>query len=153
MRIAVTSREQAQSFNQFGKVFCVISIHTPGGTPNEFEKNFYRKEILRLCFDDFSDPRLDNLLRQNDSRIRLIRRKDAQAILDFVNFHTNYSSISDFLIHCDAGISRSPGVAVALNEIYNNDKEIPFAWRRYNSFVYRVIMDEYYRRMEKENGK
>ena len=44
--------------------------------------------------------------------------EDAKNIVDFVFKHKDVDNI---VVHCDAGISRSAGVAAALSKIFNND--------------------------------
>lgn len=44
--------------------------------------------------------------------------EDAKNILDFVFKHKDVENI---VVHCDAGISRSAGVAAALSKIFNKD--------------------------------
>lgn len=44
--------------------------------------------------------------------------EDAKNIVDFVFKHNDVNNI---VVHCDAGISRSAGVAAALSKIFNND--------------------------------
>jgi len=48
----------------------------------------------------------------------------------------------DFLIvHCDAGISRSPAIVVAILEYFTGDKQIYKRYPNYNRLVYKLIME------------
>lgn len=50
----------------------------------------------------------------------------------------------DLLIHCSAGISRSPAIAIAMNDIYNLGEDHLRMRTRYNkhsTFVYRIMME------------
>ena len=56
------------------------------------------------------------------------------------------------MIHCEAGMARSPAVALALSEILNVDKNTPEIYvetmyniRHYNYDVKKLILDTYYK--------
>jgi len=67
--------------------------------------------------------------------------------LEIVSFVTKNAKTADRLIvHCEAGVSRSAGVAAAIMKaIYNDDKEI-FNSRRYrpNMTCYRTVLNAFY---------
>jgi predicted protein tyrosine phosphatase len=74
----------------------------------------------------------------------------ARAILAFINAYPNAERI---VVHCDAGLSRSPGVAAALAKIHNGDDSEFF--KRHsglNRRVYRMILDERYGAAAKEDA-
>jgi hypothetical protein len=71
-----------------------------------------------------------------------IQKEDARKILEFVE--KNKDKVDMFVVHCNAGISRSSGTVAALSFIYNGDAAWVFSDRRYipNMLVYKTILDE-----------
>ena len=121
----------------------VISIHTPGDEPADIRHP--NDLVLHLCFSDISDPKLGTKLEiaaaENPGAIAMTMFSDqqARAVLDFVDAMM-VRKITHFLIHCDAGLSRSPGVAVALNQIYNEDRNVPYRYQIFNTWVCNKIL-------------
>lgn len=89
------------------------------------------KDILRLTFSDVD--------RDRDNEIAM-KYRDGVAI---ANFLKNNKEINHIIVHCDAGTSRSAGVAGAIlryfnrddNQIFNNGRYIP------NMNCYRVTLE------------
>ena len=73
--------------------------------------------------------------------IRLFTDNDARIILDFVQ--DCRVDIDLIVVHCEAGISRSAGVAGALSLIYNGSDEYYFHRYLPNIFVYRKILNKF----------
>lgn len=71
--------------------------------------------------------------------IILFNEKDADSILEFVA--TYASDIDSIVIHCEAGKSRSVGVASALSLIYNREDQYYFDHYLPNMLVYRKIIN------------
>lgn len=67
----------------------------------------------------------------------------AEQILDFIaeNYKKGVFPGTNLLIHCDAGISRSAGVAIQF--IIDNDDSFWFQTKHPNRLVYRTILTEY----------
>ncbi len=85
--------------------------------------------------------------------IKLFTDKDAQQILDFINRYEKLykrNESSNVIVHCEAGISRSAGVAGALSLIYNGSDQYYFDKFLPNMFVYRKILNVY---MSKKNDR
>jgi predicted protein tyrosine phosphatase len=110
----------------------VISICSGNDVWPTISKDF--GAVCKLRFDDWDAP-------PDGFECVLFDEHMAARILDFVE--NLPKSITRVIVHCDAGISRSPGVAVALNEIYNSVKIVPPAWQMYNRLVYRTIITVY----------
>jgi predicted protein tyrosine phosphatase len=93
--------------------------------------------VLRLAFLD-----VDAAPGGDDTG--LFSRDQARAVCDFIDMHRAH--LVRLIVHCDAGISRSPaiaaGIAVCLGQ---SDEEF---FRRYqpNRRVYRMVIDEWRRR-------
>jgi predicted protein tyrosine phosphatase len=73
--------------------------------------------IIELDFDDISEKFYEEYIRslQQDEKpkVRPISDEDADKIVQFAQ---HYSDVDTFVVHCDAGISRSSGVMLALCE-------------------------------------
>lgn len=65
----------------------------------------------------------------------------ARQILDFVAAHKN--DVSTIICQCEAGMSRSAGVAAALSHILQGQNKYLYANFEPNKWVYRTIIDEY----------
>src|SRR3954470_5394986 len=103
-KLIVLSQVLAELFEPNGRAIC-ISITDPGQPPAVLSDRF--DAILRLSFSDIRD---DGPV---DGPV-LFSRGDAARVLDFVN---NAAPTEIIVIHCLAGVSRSPGVALALAEM------------------------------------
>lgn len=79
--------------------------------------------------------------------IQLIDDNISSKIIDFVVKNLNVDSI---IVNCEAGISRSAGVAAALSRIFNgDDSELVRAKPFFNRKVYRTILETWeYRLVE-----
>ena len=112
--------------------WAAISITTLGDFPTLSEEN--RLGLLQLAFADTADP----------DRPDSFTASHAAEVLDFVA--QIWDRIEILLIHCEAGMSRSPGVAAALSRIYYGDDG---PWGEYdfpNSLVYQRLVDGHQQR-------
>jgi len=60
------------------------------------------------------------------------------------DFKKCYQQAECFLIHCTIGVSRSPAVAIALNEIFDLGEDSDFLKKKhpcYNKFIYRMLKE------------
>jgi len=95
--------------------------------------------IQRLYFTDADKPGRDVYDREVDEK-DLIGDGDARLVKRLLKLYPD----TDVIVHCDAGISRSAGVAAAIlkaktgddTQIFNNYKYRP------NMRCYRVVLDE-----------
>ena len=99
-----------------------------------------RRGLLRLAFADTDDPNRD------DAFTPALARE----LLDFVD--RMWDEVEVFLIHCEAGLSRSPGVAAALAEIYYNDESLWLAYSFPNQLVYRLLLETHSDMKEPHSG-
>lgn len=72
--------------------------------------------------------------------LTIFNKKDADTILLFVESLKQYSNL--IIVNCEAGISRSAGVAAALSKIYNGHDSFFFKNFLPNMLVYRTILEE-----------
>lgn len=96
--------------------------------------------ILRLSFSDADRPGPDvygNSVDESD----LMTDQDAKRVSDFVLANSG----ADIIVHCDAGISRSAGVAAAIMKYLRGDDKPIFNNLRYcpNMWCYRKTLNAF----------
>ncbi len=166
MKIKVLSRQAMEEFTT-DKNHLIISITDP----NSEKVKIISKPIhmISLQFHDIDNPLVPRnecdrckgtgYLKQfkgiNDGHcykcttmldIKLFSEKQAEFILYYVDYYKK--AVDLIAVHCEAGISRSAGVAGALSLIYNGSDKFYFDNYLPNIFVYRKILNAY---MKKEN--
>lgn len=107
----------------------IISIHSADVNEPNIAANEHIKNVLFLCFDDVVKGEKN-----------FIDQPQAKLINRFVN---EYASLPLCIVSCDAGISRSAGVAAALSLIHNGSDEEIFSDPKFcpNMDVYRAILN------------
>ena len=90
--------------------------------------------VLALKFDD-----IDGKINDIGDADNVLSVDQAKDILDFVIEHINY----DIYVSCDAGISRSAGVVVALHQIFNS-LDVADRYRFHNKFVKNRIKEVWF---------
>ena len=99
----VLSREEAERYEPGEREIC-ISIADPDTDAARLSKRF--AAILRLNFTD--------IVRAEDPSDVLFSDDHARAIRDFID---TWPDAMRIVVHCHAGMSRSPGVALGLCDI------------------------------------
>jgi predicted protein tyrosine phosphatase len=99
----VLSREEAEHYEPRGNEIC-ISISDPESPAARISPRF--AAVLRLNFDDVTE-------RGEPSDI-LFAENHARQISEFLDSWPNAQRV---MVHCNAGVSRSPGVALGLCDI------------------------------------
>ena len=108
------------------------------------------KEILPLCFSDAESVAGTDVYGNPMTSDDLMSDEDARKVVDFVEKYRNEL----ILVHCDAGISRSAGVAAAIlkactgddTQIFDNPYYVPNRW------CYRKVLDAF-AEQEEQNAK
>jgi predicted protein tyrosine phosphatase len=98
--LIVLSREDAESYEPSLKEIC-ISISDPDTEPANISAAF--AAVLRLHFDDVTQ--------RGEPTDILFAQDHARAIVDFVD---GWPDADRLMLHCNMGVSRSPGVALGL---------------------------------------
>jgi len=127
-KLLVLSKSEATRF-QCDKPWACISIGVEKGDWPKINK-VQQVDLLQLFFYDTEFKRED---------VKCIGQEDADLILDFMQ--KNWDNVEYIMVHCLAGMSRSPGVAAAISRIkYGNDD---FYFKNYlpNTMVYRTILN------------
>lgn len=122
----VRSEYNARLF-QCNRPWATISISTLGDFPLLSEDN--RKGLLQLEFADTAES----------DRPDAFTASLARELLGFVD--ELWDQVEVLLIHCEAGLSRSPGVAAALSQIYYGDDGPWFEYDFPNRLVYRLLVE------------
>jgi predicted protein tyrosine phosphatase len=99
----VLSREDAERYEPAGREIC-ISIADPEAEPAHVSNGF--AAVLRLHFTD--------IVEGGEPSDVLFNEEHATAIREFIDAWPDASRI---VVHCHAGVSRSPGVALGLCDI------------------------------------
>jgi predicted protein tyrosine phosphatase len=99
----VLSREEAEHYEPGKREIC-ISIADPDADPANISSRF--AAVLRLHFTD--------VIEQGEPSDVLFCSDHARAIRDFIDSWPNAARV---VVHCNAGVSRSPGVALGLSDL------------------------------------
>lgn len=102
--------------------------------------------ILRLCFADADGvgariwvPQEAAIPNRTAEESDLMTREDAAKVAQFLSRHPN----RDVIVHCDAGLSRSAGIAAAIMKHFNGDDSLVFDSGKYypNMWCYRLTLE------------
>jgi predicted protein tyrosine phosphatase len=99
----VLSREEAERYEPGDREIC-ISIADPDTDPARLSRRF--AAVMRLNFTDVVEP--------EDPSDVIFSDDHARAIRDFID---SWPDAARIVVHCHAGMSRSPGVALGLCDI------------------------------------
>jgi predicted protein tyrosine phosphatase len=137
MKISCHSRSEIDAAIRLAdNPVCVVSITTPGDEPR-FGADYHN--ILGISFDDADRyPREDETWVISDPV--LFTTELAAGVKEFIAAEIA-DGCESILIHCDAGVSRSAGMAAALAKAYTGDDMWFFRHKRPNMLVYRLMMD------------
>lgn len=135
--ILVFCRGHAEDFakepHEFGSA--VVSIKTredPSDPYIKFTDTNNIKEILFMAFND-----VENEVEGG------ITYKEAYRIAEFVRHIAEHrDDVETLVVHCDAGASRSAGVAAAVAKYYFKDDEDFFKRYTPNARCYRLVLEE-----------
>ena len=118
-QIVILSRKDAVRYEPSDREVCISITDFDDHAPPVLSGRFI--SVLRLAFSDIDEPDADpTTLLFNDTH--------AKAILRFVQ---QWKDADRLVIHCMAGQSRSPGVAIALCELFSwtlDDIEERYPW-------------------------
>lgn len=115
----------------------IISITAPGQSLVKFANNDLILGIFRMSFWDIASP----IVGHDD--MKCPKQEDFDGLREFVDQMIG-EKVQVFIVHCAAGISRSAGVAAALNEYLRLNEKI-FGNPNYypNRLVYRLSLNEF----------
>lgn len=133
MRFRIYSRLGIERSEPPDAPHAIISITTTESDLVELPQSVRTRGVLRLTFPDMVTPCT------GWSEDRLFTRNDAERICEFVDEHA--PRIEELLVHCDAGMSRSPAVAAALSKALYGDDRLFFERYIPNQRVYRILLE------------
>lgn len=105
-----------ETYNVIEVPYLVISISSHEEPTIAIPSNDNCVDKLFLKFDDKSYATQETLAHYVGTAYPM-KTEDAKKILEFVLKYKD--DVNDIIVHCEAGISRSPAVAIALSEILN----------------------------------
>jgi len=127
----------------------VISIRSPSGERAALPKNDLRMDTLWLDFHDVDDTELGQRAARiihswGAEKIKPFDEGMARKVREFIEKNAKATTV---IVNCEAGISRSSGLAAALSKSLMGDDEEYF--KRYvpNTLVYKKVMDEMHKRV------
>ncbi len=119
--------------------YLVISVTDPEEPEANLAASPLCRAVLRLQFHDTSQtvdiPGLEGLFSDSGAAMTA---DDARAILDFVASHAN--KVDLIVCQCEAGVSRSAGIAAALSRIMQGDDEFFFVHYLPNHHIYELLL-------------
>lgn len=142
INVIVLSRMNAErlSYTDYLSDKVIISIRTPGDEKAEFDRN--NKTIKDILYLEFYD------INYNSHEIfkgyEPMSDEDAVKIRDFVLKWKD--EVDTTWVHCDAGISRSAGVAAGILEALGEDNSYIFDSKMYfpNLLCYRKMLNAFH---------
>ena len=142
MRIRVMNRKEAFAYCclPHEKATVMISVSDPNMiydcTPYASDTSGVR-EILSLCFADANEPGPDVYGFETEES-DLMSFEDGEKIVQLLKRNPG----ADILVHCDAGISRSAGIAAALLKYFTGSDDQIFRDSYYcpNTWCYRKTL-------------
>lgn len=150
-RFSVLNRMEIENTNNYkiksSVPYIVISITSSDGDFAALPECRERIACLQIKFDDINYQKSSILEKHPHNNVFPITPPNAAKILDFVFSYKD--RVKDIVVHCDAGLSRSPGVALALNKILNgpdvNDQHVVSlnGLKHANLLVRDVILNTY----------
>jgi predicted protein tyrosine phosphatase len=126
-KLLVLSRSAAKDFSCDKPWACISVAADPGDWPKI--NKVQQVDLLQLAF-------ADNEYDWEDKS--LFSPQQAKQILEFVE--KNWDKIEVLMIHCYAGISRSPAIAAAIAKLKYQDNSMFFQLHTPNKLVYNTIL-------------
>ena len=124
--------------------YVVVSVTNPGLPEAELAASPLRRDALRLQFHDMGDygqPLRDNVL---------MTEEDAGAILEFVGRYAG--EVGMIVCQCEAGMSRSAGIAAALSQVLQGEDRFFFANFSPNRWMYRTLIEAHEKKAQPFTG-
>jgi predicted protein tyrosine phosphatase len=130
MNIYTLSRANVENItdhypNKIGGDSILISIGNPGQSTGDVDESLFG-DVLYLHFHD-ADPNAED---GTTAGMKLLDNGQARSAIKFAEDHDS----NTLFVQCQAGQSRSCGMAYALHQHFN-DGDLKSGWENYNRFV------------------
>lgn len=145
MQFLILNRDRVKNYVT-DKKHILIQAYCHNDYPEEPSKLWTRLGVLQLQFDDW-DAEQKTLIEkeyphsERAKHMIYFSEQHAKKLIRFVKKHLD--KIELIVVQCDAGISRSTGIAAALSKCVNDDDECFFKQYLPNSLVYSTILKEW----------
>lgn len=138
MNILVRSRSEAKAFTS-DVPWAAISVSTYADDFPKLNK-CQQVGLLQLCFHDIDelDRWADSPAYEAEAVPVMFTYQMAQQVWCFVEQHRG--KIETLLVHCEAGVSRSPAIAGAIAECLEGSREPHFRGKQPNMRVYNKLL-------------
>jgi len=151
MKYIVVPYYRVLSLSEENNDALIISIFSDNDytalTIEERERYNRFTNLLRIKCDDIEEDFV-----QKGIEFTSIKEEQAKIILDKVEQWIKEGK-DTIIIHCFAGVSRSPAVALALKVIFGGKiYNVSDNYQLYNRKVYRTILNEYQRRINETSN-
>lgn len=125
-------KARKESYRATSQSTAIISITDVESRPNSFNCSDWLISVLRLNFDDVEKGE-KNCITEHDAR-------RIKAFVDNVRYR-----VDRLIVHCEAGVSRSAGVAAAIMKGINGDDMPIFENGRFcpNMTCYRAVLNAF----------
>lgn len=139
MDFFVYSRQAIEAIEPHEVSHVIVSITTPGDPGNtRLPLNKHTQALLTLEFYDVD--RIVNGYNDHLERRKVFNKEHASLIRKFATWN---QQVERFIVHCDAGMSRSPAVAAAVSKmLYGDDMRFFKRYTGLNRRVYHMILDQ-----------
>ena len=130
--------------------YILVSVTDPNSNAASLAQTARLRAVLRLQFHDIAGVTNPILQPFADSNEVAMSDEDGYSVVAFVRrFVPNEARF--VVVHCEAGISRSAGIAAAVSKIWNGTDD--FFFERYlpNSWVYRQVLAHHATLVEDES--
>lgn len=135
MTIIVTDRCGIESAVHVRSAYVVISIHDPDMPRARVRRQSGLRDVLYLAFHD-AEPTANGA---PPAGVTLMTPEHARQIREFVERHR--SEVGAVVVHCEAGVSRSPAVAATLARWLGLDERCFHRDYQPNGHVYRLLCE------------
>jgi len=139
MKFLINNKGTARNFTCDQKWSCISISSRKDEWPELQSEN--RVSVLRLAFADVSNVDWARIYGFPEEAI--FGEETARSILNFYDSAVQQGA-EVMMVHCEAGVSRSPGVAAALSKIHLGTDQEFFDRYTPNMLVYSKILTEHY---------
>ena len=118
--------------------YAVLSITDPQYRHPALKRDDSRQAVLQIAFSDVGERAAR--LKTTSPHITAFTPEFAAQVADFVSEQVR-GGTGLLVINCEAGMSRSAGIAAAVSQFYNDDEMFYFAHYRPNEWVRNLVLE------------